>query len=70
MTDIPVPKGPYEVILETCELTSQLRVSSDTLEAWEKRGMSVMRDRPLGSKGRCIKRYDLWKVYQFLEGKT
>ena len=65
-----MPTGPYETLLTTDELAAHLRVSRDTVEDMEKRGQLP---KPLTNKrtpgpGRCVKRWDLWKVCRFLDG--
>lgn len=65
-----MPTGPYEILLTTDELAAHLRVSRDTVEDMEKRGLLP---KPLSNKrtpgrGRCIKRWDLWKVGRHLDG--
>lgn len=67
MNQHQTPQGPYEVILTPAELGARLKVSPEKVLKWEKLGMPVMRDRPMRTQGRCYKRYDLWKVFRFLE---
>lgn len=65
-----MPTGPYETLLTTDELAAHLRISRDTVEEMEKRGQlpKPLTNKSKPGRGRCIKRWDLWKVGRFLDG--
>lgn len=66
-----MPNGPYEKLLTTDELAAHLRVSPDTISRMEKSGQlpPPLRSKPVGSgRGRCVVRWDLWKVGRRLDG--